>query len=113
MKAKVLVAQSCLTLCDPMDYSLPGSSDYRISQARILEGVAITPPGDVPHPGIEPVMQCKQILYYLRHQGFMNYSIVINEHYELNTSIRATYVKMDNPKSNIDVKNCLLSNDIQ
>ena len=32
----MLVAQSCLTLCDPMDCSLPGSSVYGISQARML-----------------------------------------------------------------------------
>ena len=38
---KVLVAQSCLTLCDLMDYSWPGSSVHRILQARILEWVAI------------------------------------------------------------------------
>ena len=37
----VLVAQSCLTLCKPMDCSLPGSSVHRISRARILERVAI------------------------------------------------------------------------
>ena len=36
------VIQSCLTLCDPMDYSLPGSSVHRIFQARILEWVAIS-----------------------------------------------------------------------
>jgi len=41
MKVKVLVAQSCLTLCDPMDGSLPGSSVHRIIQARILEWVAM------------------------------------------------------------------------
>ena len=29
--------QLCLTLCDPMDYGLPGSSDHVILQARILE----------------------------------------------------------------------------
>ena len=33
--------QSCLTLCNPMDYSLPGSSVHGISQARILEWVAL------------------------------------------------------------------------
>ena len=33
--------QLCLTLCDPMDHSLPGSSVHGILQARILEGVAI------------------------------------------------------------------------
>ena len=32
--------QSCLTLCDPMDYSPPGSSVHEILQARILEWVA-------------------------------------------------------------------------
>ena len=37
-----LVAQSCLTLCDPMDCSPPGSSVNGISQARILEWVAIS-----------------------------------------------------------------------
>ena len=37
----MLVTQSCLTLCDPMDCSLPGSSVYGILQARILEWVAI------------------------------------------------------------------------
>ena len=36
------VAQSCPTLCDPMDCSLPGSSVYGIFQARILEWVAIS-----------------------------------------------------------------------
>ena len=36
------VAQSCLTLCDPMDCSPPGSSVHRILQARILEWVAIS-----------------------------------------------------------------------
>ena len=37
-----LVSQSCLTLCDPMDYSPPGFSVHGISQARILEWVAIS-----------------------------------------------------------------------
>ena len=36
-KMKVSVAQSCLTLCNPMDCSLPGSSVRGILQARILE----------------------------------------------------------------------------
>ena len=46
------VAQSCLTLCDPVDYSPPGSSVHGILQASILEWVAISfsrgssPPGE-------------------------------------------------------------------
>ena len=41
MKGKVLVAQFCLTLCDPKDCSLLTSSVHGILQARILESVAI------------------------------------------------------------------------
>ena len=37
----VLVTQSCLTLCDPMNYSPPGSSVHEILQARILQWAAI------------------------------------------------------------------------
>ena len=40
MYSKVKVCQSCPTLCNPMDYSLPGSSVHGISQARILEWAA-------------------------------------------------------------------------
>ena len=36
-----LVTQSCLTLCDPMDYSPPGSSIRGILQATVLEWVAM------------------------------------------------------------------------
>ena len=39
---KVFVAQSCPTLCDPMDCSLPGSSVHGILQERVLEWVAIS-----------------------------------------------------------------------
>ena len=41
VEVKVLVAQLCLTLCDPMDCSPPGSSVHGILQARMLEWVAI------------------------------------------------------------------------
>ena len=41
------VTQPCLTLCDPMDCSLAGSSVHEIFQARILERVAISYSGDL------------------------------------------------------------------
>ena len=41
VKSESEVAQSCPTLHDPMDCSLPGSSIHGISQARVLEWVAI------------------------------------------------------------------------
>ena len=46
--------QSCLTLCSPMDCSLPGCSVPGILQARILEWAACPPLGDLPKPGIKP-----------------------------------------------------------
>ena len=41
VKSESEVTQSCLTLSDPMDCSLPGSSAHEIFQARVLEWVAI------------------------------------------------------------------------
>ena len=41
VKSESEVAQSCLTLSDPMDCSLPGSSIHGIFQARLLEWGAI------------------------------------------------------------------------
>ena len=55
-KVKVLLAQSCPTLCDPMDCSTPGSSVHGILQTRILQARELEPfpsPGDLPDPGIE------------------------------------------------------------
>ena len=65
VKMKVLIAQSCLTLCDPMDYSPPASSVHGILQVRILEWVAISSPGDLPEPGFEfrsPALQADSLL---------------------------------------------------
>ena len=45
---------SCPTLCDPMDYSLPGSSIHGIFQTRILKWLAFPFPGGHPKPGFEP-----------------------------------------------------------
>ena len=41
LRLLLLVAQLCLTLCDPMVYSPPGSTVHGILQARILEWLAI------------------------------------------------------------------------
>ena len=55
-------AQSCLTLCDPMDCSLPDSSVHGISQAWILEWVAISFSGDLPDH--RPLV-CKSVFCFL------------------------------------------------
>ena len=44
VKSESEVAQLCLTLSDPMDCSLPGSSIHGIFQARVLEWGAIVLP---------------------------------------------------------------------
>ena len=65
------VTQSCLTLCDPMGCSPPGSSARGIFQARILEWVAISFSGGIfPTQGLNPGLpHCRQTLYHLSHQG--------------------------------------------
>ena len=54
LKVKVLVGQSCPTLCDPMDCNPTGSSIQGILQATILKQVATPSPGNLPDPGIRP-----------------------------------------------------------
>ena len=45
--------QSRWTLCDPMDYSLPGSSVHEIFQQEYWSRLPRPPPGDLPDPGIK------------------------------------------------------------
>ena len=52
------VAQSCLTLCDPMDCSLAGFSVHGILQARYWSGLLCPPPEELPNRGIKPVLSC-------------------------------------------------------
>ena len=51
---KVIVPQTCLTLCDPMGCSLPGSSVDAIIQARMLEWVAMLSSRAPSDRGVEP-----------------------------------------------------------
>ena len=53
-KVKMLVAQPCPTLCNPMDYNLPGSSVPEFSKQEYWSGLPFPSPGDLPDPGIEP-----------------------------------------------------------
>ena len=58
------LTQLCLTLCDPMDCSLPGSSVHGILQARILDWVAISFSRESFHPRDRNpgLPHCRQIL---------------------------------------------------
>ena len=53
-KVKVLFIQYVQLFCDLMNYSLPGSSVHGILQARFLEWVVFSSPGDLPYRGIQP-----------------------------------------------------------
>ena len=59
-------AQLCPTLCNPMDYSLAGSSVHRIFQARILEQVAISYSRRSSQPRDQTCISCigRWILYH-------------------------------------------------
>ena len=61
-----LVAKLCLTLCNSMDCSPPGSSVHGISQARILEQIAISYSGGSPQPRARTHISCisRWILYH-------------------------------------------------
>ena len=54
LKIETEVAQSCLTLCDPMDCSLPGSSIMGFPRQEYWNGLPFPSPGNLPNPGIEP-----------------------------------------------------------
>ena len=67
---RLLGRRSCLTLCDPMDCSPPGSSVHRIVQARILEWAAIFSPRRSSQPRDQTCLpHCRWILDLLSHQG--------------------------------------------
>ena len=56
------VAQLCLTLCDPMDCSPPGSSVHGDSPGKNTGvGCPCPPPGDLPNSGIEPSSPALQV----------------------------------------------------
>ena len=64
------VAQSCLTLCNPMDCIPPGSSVHEFSRQEYWSGLPFLSAGDLPDPGMNPgLLHCGQMLYRLSHQG--------------------------------------------
>ena len=80
-----IIPQSYLTLCNPLDCSLPGPAAHRIFQARILEWVPFPTPGDRPHPGMKPTslyISCigRQILY---HCIIQNWTVKKAQHHKI------------------------------
>ena len=55
------VTQSCPTLCNPMDCSLPGSASMGFSRQEYWSVLPFPSPGDLPDPGIEPGSPALQV----------------------------------------------------
>ena len=53
-KTVCMYAQSCPTLCNPMDCSHQSPLSMRLSQQEYWSGLSFPPPGDLPNPGIKP-----------------------------------------------------------
>ena len=53
LHAKLL--QLCLTVCDPTDYSPPGSLSMEFSRQKYWSRLPFPSAGDLPEPGIEPM----------------------------------------------------------
>ena len=69
-----LLTQLCLTLCDHMNCSPPGSSVHGILQARTLESVAIS---FFRGSSQTRNLHCRQILHHLSHQGSRQYNSAV------------------------------------
>ena len=75
----------CLTLCDPMDCSLPGSSFHGFSRQKYWSGVPCPPLSDLPDPGIKPwvsrvsSVSCNSrwVLYHQNHLGRPNITLLL------------------------------------
>ena len=107
-----LVTKSCLTLCEPMNCSLPGSSVHGNSPGKntgvgchaFLQGIFLTQGSNL------GLMHCRKILYHLSHQSYpeifcwlaaeqiCNSSVYWNEHLVLIIlqNFRTKYFQMDN-----------------
>ena len=84
------VAQPYPTLCDLMDYNPPGSPVHGISQARVLEWIPLTSPGNLSNPRIKPSSPAlagrlfttgplQKLMVWIHHILFI--SSPVNEHY--------------------------------
>ena len=76
---KVIVAQSCLTLCDPVDYSPPGSLSMGFSRQEYWSGLPFLSPGALPNPGIQPrspALQADSLLSELPGKVFLHSKVL-------------------------------------
>ena len=58
------VAQSCLTLCDPLDLAYQASLSMGFPRQEYQSGLSFPSPEDLPNPGIKPVSPASQVDSY-------------------------------------------------
>ena len=75
MKVNVLVVQSCLTICDPMECSHQAPlNSTEFSKQEYWSGLPFPSSKDLGDPGIGPgPLNCRQILYHLSHHVYTLY----------------------------------------
>ena len=77
---KKKIAQSCPTLCDPMDCSLPGSSIHGILRQEYWSRLLFPSPWVFPTQGLNPgLLHCRQVLYQLSYQGSPYHNLPFNK----------------------------------
>ena len=77
LKYCCLVAKSCLTLHDPMDCGLSGSSVHGIFWAFLENGLTFPSPGYLPDPGIEPESPASQADSFTLEKEMANHSSIL------------------------------------
>ena len=73
----VLVTQSCLTLCDPMDCGPQAPLSMGFSRQEYCSGLLCPPPGDLPNPGVKPVSPVSPALLALYPLSQLRSTIII------------------------------------
>ena len=68
-EVKVIVTQSCPTLCDPWTIAHQAPLSMEFSRQEYWSRFLFPSPGDLPNPGIEPRSPAMKILYRLSHLG--------------------------------------------
>ena len=97
--------QSCLTLCNPIDYSQPSSSVHEILQARSLEWVVMPSSRGSSWPRDQsPVslclLYCRQVLYHECHLGSPQAAQLSTKHYKEQQNTREISLKRQRNNQN-------------
>ena len=88
-----LVAKSCVTLCNPMDCSLPGSSVHGISETRILEWVSISFSRGSSWPRDWTHISCigRWILYHWATREALNFGLFLTRYSHVLAFLRCSH----------------------